>query len=532
MGKRINIWLFCVIIIAQCIVIVFWGTQKERMHVDEMFTMEGAKQSGYSMRYWDLDEDYYGSEHTSQEFWGRLTVNEDDLILRNGISEAGKALAERNFYYTILNLVSTSWPGQVPWILGVGLNLLFFIISQFFLYLITKVLIGDSGALITVLIYGFSAGAISTVLYVRCYMMLTMYALSLFYIYIRFFNEAMVWKKILCIFLFEILAVLCYRTHQFGTILFAVITFLFILYVLYKKDKRSILWMLIGYGIPCLAGWKIILNKLIAFFSMGVAPLYYNSVKRLTWLTLKKRVISLTCTVAEHLAVNIWVFLFGLVVIMLLFLCKHQKREQAGPREESKRTDQELGILVIGFVGIYYCIMITGDAVPWRYLSLAYPFVVLGMVWCINRLFPNLSGERYGRIVMAIVFLCITAVSYNAGHISELYSGEEAMREELEEKYHGINGIMVHHDFQGIGENWLYEAATLWPQESHVLVIHNKSLRERELNYIREDDKILLWLTVDYDREEAMEWFLECTEYTTIEPVLHTENIWVYECRK
>ena len=95
-----------------------------------------------------------------------------------------------------------------------------------------------------------------------------------------------------------------------------------------------------------------------------------------------------------------------------------------------------------------------------------------------------------------------------------------------------MNGIMVHHDFQGIGENWLYEAATLWPLESSVLIIQNKMLYEDELCYNKADSKILLWLTVDYDNEEAINRFKELTDYTDIELIMSTDSLRIFECNK
>ena len=87
MGKKKNIGIFCIIIVVQCLVILAWGTQKERLNVDEMFTMEGAGQGGKGMQYWDRTDNFYGSEHTSQEFREYMTVYHDELLIYQGIDK-------------------------------------------------------------------------------------------------------------------------------------------------------------------------------------------------------------------------------------------------------------------------------------------------------------------------------------------------------------------------------------------------------------------------------------------------------------
>ena len=261
MGKKKNIGIFCMIIAAQCLAVLIWGSQKVRLNVDEMFTMEGAKQGGKGYQYWDLAENFYGNEHTNEEFLEHMTVNSDDILWNQGADSVISAFLERNFYYVIINLASIIYPGHVPWAIGVGLNLIFFIIAQGILYLITKELINASYALCAVAVYGFSVGAISTVLYVRCYMFLVLCVLLLIYLYMRLVKTEKGSYKLLYLLCLAVLAFLCYEIHEFGTVLFAVITCLFVVYILLKKDKKTLFYLLMGYGIPFLFAHNLIIYK-------------------------------------------------------------------------------------------------------------------------------------------------------------------------------------------------------------------------------------------------------------------------------
>lgn len=526
MGKKANIRVFCLFLIVQCFVIIAWGTQKERMHVDEMFTMEGIKQNGASMRYWDLAEDFYGTEHTKEEFMERMTVNYDDLIAKKGMGLIVDSLLHGEFYYTLINLSSSICPGRIPWSTCVGFNLVCFLITQLILYLIAEEDFGDTCALFATAIYGFSAGAISTVLYARCYMMLAMYAVLLIYVFHRFVKIDKVWQRIVCIISSAAIAFCAYRTHQFGTILFIMITGLSVLYMLVKKKWNALVWLGAGYGIPCLLCFPIIWSRLRGFFTGGVAPAFYENVKKtpLSWRI--SYMNELIHTVADHILGNIWIAL--LVVLGIIYYLVRIKIW----RKDSVMRNKIVIFGLVMIVAAYYLVMIFGGAIGWRYFSPVYPIIAL-LLGVVASLFYTDDRISVGaRRTLLIMMICIPLISYGSHHVSEMYTGQEACKEELETKYHGVNGIMVHHDFQGIGENWLYEAATLWPQESNVWVIQNKMLYENELCYNRTDSKILLWLTVDYDNGEAISRFRELTDYTDIELVMSTDSLRIYECNK
>lgn len=526
-GKNKNILIFCIVLLIQCLVIVAWGTQKERMHVDEMFTMEGAKQKGAGIRYWDLAEDFYGTEHNREEFQEHLTVNHDDLLIRDGAAcTAGRLLKDGVFYYTIINVLSSVYPGHIPWHICVGFNLVCFIIAQLVLYLFAKEEFGEVCAFFTIAFYGFSAGAVSTVLYARCYMMLTMYMVLLIYIYQRFIKSNRVWQKSFCLVGSALTAFLACRTHQFGTILFILITGMAVLYMLINKKWNALLWLAAGYGIPGLLGSLIIWDKLRSFFTGGVADVFYSYLKNTSVSSRLSYIMELLNTVADHMFGNMGIML--LVAAAILFYLVHIKIWRRDSALQHK-------LVVLGFLLIvvaYYLMLVLGGAVAWRYFNPVYPMIALLLGVAASLFYMDSGMSKRVKIMVAAVGICIPLVSYGSHHVSEMYSGEKARREELETKYHGVNGIMVHHDSQGEGENWLYEAATLWPEESEVLIIQNRMLYEEQLCYNRTDNKILLWLTVDYDNEEALSRFRELTDYTDIELVMTTDSLRIFECNK
>lgn len=526
MDKKKSILILFVVLLLQCLIIGAWGMQKERMHVDEMFTMEGAKKEGASKRYWDLEEDFYGTEHNKEEFLERITVYEDDLIINAGIAHAAERLLHGEFYYTLTNLFSSICPGYIPWGVCVGFNLLCFLVTQLILYRIVKEDFGNLCALFTIAFYGFSAGGISTVLYARCYMMLIMIEIVLIYVFHRFAKSQKAWQRIVCIICSGVLALCAYRTHQFGTILFLMTTGLFVLYMILKKKWDLLLWLVIGYGIPCLLGYRIFWNRIRAFFVAGVAPKFYNSLINtpISWRV--AYVKELFSTIAEHMFGNIWIMLLAAAAIGF-YLIRIKVWRSDSVLKEKMAT---IGAVII--IVVYGLMLILGGAIAWRYTAPIYPFMAVFLGVVVSLVCADTRVSKNRKIMIMAVLICIPLLSYRWGHISEMYKGEKAMREELEANYHGVNGIMVHHDVRGEGENWLYEAATLWPEESNVLVLQHHMILEKGLFTCRDDDKILLWLTADFDREESIDLFRACTDYTDFKLILNTDNVWVYECNK
>ena len=472
MGNRKTLQIFYMMLIIQCFVIVIWAGQKERLNVDEMFTMEGAKQDGVGMRYWDLEEGFYGREHSNEEFLEHMTVYSDELLINQGIVRIGERLIHGEFYYVMVNLAASIRPGYIPWETGAGMNLLFFLIAQIVLFQVVKGIFGGTCALYSSAIYGFSAGAISTVLYVRCYMMIVMCVLLLIYVYLKLINANRRWQKAACVLGLYFLAGISYLVHQFGMILFVIITMLFVLYILVSKKKNALFWIISGYCVPVLLMYKIVFARVKDFFASGVSTIFWGSVRSISIERTVRYIKELLCAIAGHLFANIWIMALVMSGFLFLFLW-------AGKRHKKLTLNEKLIVVLLTMIIIvYYTIIIAGGAISWKYFCPVYPMIAILMGVAASSVFTALEKSVMCRSAMVIVGICIVAVSYGSGQVSELFRGEKAMREEMEERYHGINGIMVHHDCTGTGENRLYEAATLWPQESNVLVIQNKVLQE------------------------------------------------------
>ena len=515
--------LLVLIVFFQCLLIFYWADQKNIGFVDEYFTLEGAAQGGYGMQYWDAHGEFYGLEHNREEFYEFLTTHEEDLLIKQGGAELVDALVNRDIYYTCVNLAFSILPGVLTKWVGIFLNMLLFIGGQCLLYKISTVLSDRNTGLLITGIYGFSAGAISTVTYIRCYMMLTLFALLLFAVQMYYIRCTTYCKRILCILTNLILFVIGYKIHQFGVILYGLIIFSSMLNLLVKRDKSKFAWMIMGYLVPVLLAFPIVLEYAKAFLFGGVGMAFMRSVSNMKIETFAEVCENNVDWIITHLFGNVGIVL---IIIVLFFLIYNQCKE----KKSFKWNVNDFEWLAwAGITLCYLLIQILGGIAAWRYLSPLYPFFVMFVVLYFRKVNGEISGQKFNVLLFVSIFVVCSITSWNDEHISDLYLDKDELQYQVNEKYEDVNGIMIHH---GLSQNWLYEAASYWPEGSNVLVTTEAGLYDGSFDYARDDNRILLWLSIDYDNEEIIDLFKECADYQKIRLAFMTDSLRVYECNK
>ena len=512
------------LIFIQCILIVYWGNQKNIGFVDEYFTLEGAAQGGAGMQYWDTHGEFYGLEHSHAEFNEFLTTHEEDLLINHGVSKIFNALVNCDFYYTCMNLAFSMFPGVLTKWTGIILNLLLFVGAQGLLYKISEVLSDRNTALLITGIYGFSAGAISTGTYIRCYMMLTLYALLVFAVQMYYARGSTYVQRILSILANLLLLVIGYKIHQFGVILYGLIIFFSMLNLLIKREKARFLWMIMGYLIPVIIAFPVVIGKAKSFVSGNVGEVFKNSLLNMNTETFILSLKSNTGFIINHLFSNIGIFF--ILCVLLLLIWKQNKEKKAF----SKLNINDFEWLVWGTIIIcYLLILVLGGAEAWRYVSPIYPFIVMFLVLYFRKINGIINVNDFNTLLFVGIFVVCSLTSWNDEHISDLYLDKDELQYQVNEEYEDVNGIMIHH---GLSQNWLYEAASYWPEGSNVLVTTEAGLYDGSFDYARDDDRILLWLSIDYNNEEIIDLFKACTDYQKIRLAFTTDSLRVYECNK
>ncbi len=189
--------LVLVILISSVILRLYWGSQKQGVHIDEILSMTiaNSNQVGVSV---EEGKSYSGENLTKMVAFSDSST--EDLVgdVRNLYSR-NIDTANTNFYYTLLRV---SFWGRVTGNLndyvftGIMLNLLSYIIGFFFMYRILRLLFDEEIlVLVTLFCSSFAGSAISSTMYLRSYQLQSTMLIILVYVILRIFIKNEFTKK-------------------------------------------------------------------------------------------------------------------------------------------------------------------------------------------------------------------------------------------------------------------------------------------------------------------------------------------------
>ena len=172
--------LIACLLVAQLAVMALWAAQRSNYYIDELFSFGYA----YSYTFDKKDIGYIDeSEAWQYERWidnatlkRQMVVTQAESLIGLPPLEGLRRLLTRRNYFGLLNLVMYAFsPGRLNAAPGIVLNAVMFILVQLVLFRIVRELTGSfATSALAILMYGFSAIAVSMVLYVRFYTLVTL----------------------------------------------------------------------------------------------------------------------------------------------------------------------------------------------------------------------------------------------------------------------------------------------------------------------------------------------------------------------
>lgn len=245
-------YIVLLIIIVQIATMLYFASYKKDYHIDEIYSYvlsNSFDADKISTADWMWDQWINGNEFN--EF---VTVQENERFAFDKVYYNNSTDCHPPLFYWALHTMCSFFPNQFSKWFGLSLNFLYFAIAGFFIYLISNELITNSKwlKLLPLILYGFSPFAVDTVLFIRMYMMLTMFASVLTYIHIRIFKYGCTVGRAVLTFLIIFLG----SMTQYYFIVFSFWSALFCgVYLLrQKKVKQAVI-----YGVGCIMGVVLML---------------------------------------------------------------------------------------------------------------------------------------------------------------------------------------------------------------------------------------------------------------------------------
>lgn len=160
----------------------YYGIQKQGYFVDEVWSYGLANSKEYAHIYSPEGWDQHWIE--PQYFKSYIEVDPGEGFSYESVFKNQENDNHPPLFYLILHTVSSFFPGQFSKWYGILPNLVYLLITNIFLYrLLRKLSFSRSASVIGMLFYGLSAGAISCAIYIRMYMMMTMWMVILLNLY-------------------------------------------------------------------------------------------------------------------------------------------------------------------------------------------------------------------------------------------------------------------------------------------------------------------------------------------------------------
>lgn len=174
----------------------YWGGRKEGYYCDELYSYHFVCQVDYpSINGAREGVSWLNAWYTPDYFMDYFTITEDEAFDFSGTWQSIRQDVHPPVFYILLEMVcsmaSFILPGVFSKWFGICINIVFFIMTIVVLYLLAKrVTKSELWAIAVCVVYGISTGAVSTVVFIRMYMIFTFS--SALFVYLN----AVIWEKL------------------------------------------------------------------------------------------------------------------------------------------------------------------------------------------------------------------------------------------------------------------------------------------------------------------------------------------------
>lgn len=426
-SKSYNKIAFGVILLLQIVCMIYFGNAKQGYFVDELWSYGLANSYYHPHVYSDdaLEERWVSGEY----FRDYLEVLPEQRFRYGSVVYNQTQDYHPPLFYMVLHTISSLFPNTFSKWYGIIPNIVYFAVSMYLLFaLARRIFKSEWLALIPVIAYGFSAGAISNVIYIRMYVLLTVWVLTLFNLHVKWITEDKIQSRDWLILI--LIAYLGYMSHYYFFVIAFFTAAFYFFYLLWTGKRKTLIKYCVTMFISLLLvalTFPVAYIKL--FFGQRGNEAVHNLFNLSDILGNAKRYWSI---IGEQLFANSQNILG--IVIMVCGLCTIiswlRKRTGNGQtfRMALEKIDETLKreISAVGcvlFVSVSYFVIILKIA-PYqvdRYVFGIYPELTLLMFYFVFKI-VNYWGSKNTAFATALIMAAVFSIFGVSGkHIQYLY---------------------------------------------------------------------------------------------------------------
>lgn len=524
-NKKYTIWIMVgVFILLQLLVAAFYMNKKQIYFIDELFCYEGAhnvmlypfSSNGFPYRL-DHNLDSYYKWITKDDIMPHFEVRGEEKLSAHSFSDIKQNIKTKNVYYIMLNLVLSFWPDPAftKWS-GYLLNAIIFILHQIVLYFIGLEVFKDKKkAMLPMIIYGFSAGGITLVIFIRFYLLKSLLCMLITYSHMLLFRKKRV-VNIVMAFAITALATLCLYANQPYIVIYAAsAVFVFCIACLLKKEYKLLL-KYVGIG---LAGAAVILvfmpNVLSSLLRMAQSSYGIEAIDNFSNKPLKEYahyIVFYFMKTLSHVTAGVYGLAAGILLLIIVWLMQGEKKFRFF-------RPNYCSLQVLYILGVSICYFLINTRIQYseeyRYMSCIYAELSVGIAvlleWVID-----CFDIHYRSAVLSTVVLLGLIISYRKGYVDEIYPEITAAKQCLEE-YEGVANLFIKPKDSVVR---YYQDGFVAVNENRLYLMEPSDMESADYSFLDDmnEEGIVCWIPVTWETEDA-----EQRDWVLAQVLVHTK---------
>lgn len=522
--------LFAVILILQLCCMFYYGNAKQGYFVDELWSYGLA--NSYYHPHVDCNGALLKGWVTGNYFHDYLRVLPDQRFAYGSVIYNQVYDYHPPLFYMVLHTISSFFPNTFSKWYALVPNMIYFAASMLLLFVLAKRIFKNEWlALVPVIAYGFSAGAISNVVFLRMYVLLTVWVLALMDLHVKWIlNDRMQKKDFL---LLVLVAYLGFMTHYYFFLIAFFTSAFYFFYLLLKKRFA----VLVKYCVAMLVSLLLVeVTFPVAFFKLFKGQRGDEAVQNFfsvtDFVSHAKAFWKITGQGLFADLINIFALVLiigGAVTILVSFfrrkkLTGEEKSSAIVKNAASETRKTWLSISCMFFMTACYFILISKIA-PFlvdRYLFGVYPVIVLITFFLLYEILHYWSSERVTFIVMIVIAGALAVFGVSGKQVQYLYSANKDNVKIMEE-HEGDTCLYI------TDEQYLLVQNALELEHMGVVFIESPENIESLAGKINTNkDSMIVYVTDRVDQEETLKRVCETLGFTDWKP-LFTSVYPVYE---
>ena len=542
LSKSKIISLFIKLLVIQLLLIVVMGTKKTSFFVDEIWTFNLANSYYFPAL---LDAKGYFDRWLPGELWQQLLVVAPEHRFAFGSVWYNQSMdVHPPLFYSVVHTVCSFFPNEFnKWFVIVP-NLVFFAVTQIVLLASSIKLFGKSYmALMPCLFYGFTLGAVNSVLYLRMYMLLTLWCMTALYLHFCLLESMQKEKSIsrrYFVYLF-LTYWLGFLTHYYFLVYAFFLSAVFGLYVLQNKVYAVIkpyLLATVGSFALSVACFPAMLKHIFGKGDSGYRGA--EALENLYKSSFGTRLAEFSGFVCQDLGGDVLllallVLVIGAVVKLVqliadISLTKYEAGYRLKICFKSPKASYEISFDGQVFFALYalittlLCFMVIVKVTSIndnRYILMLYPTVVLSGLYFIGSYIDYLTGKKIVKLVAVVLLSFLSLLpAMRQDNIKFQDNNIEPVIKTVAEKYADVPLIGVCNV-----ESWhpIIEKALLLNKVQQTYLIKGENLRQLDgaLDELEQKpEQLLMFITWDNEKKYD-EIVAEAKKYTC----MHEEKL-------